>query len=387
MKQAREAAEKANQVKNDFLSNITHELRTPINIVTGCTSLLLEQEFGEINKTQEKYLQNVMGNAERLSTLISDLLDLSKVNSEQFILEKRFFNLPELARSTGETIMEQVEKKGLTFFCHIDPDIPEKVKGDPVRLRQILLHILHNAIKFTPTGQINLTLTRETSHCQEPGAVSFVITDTGIGIPDEKQKTIFELFTQADSSSTRHYEGIGLGLTIAKNLIELMNGTIRLKSQVNEGSVFSITIPFGLPVGTITTDITTPLPTGLRTIVVGKNPLNRLILKKLLLSLGLEVNELPHCPPPAKLSEDIDNMDFICLECGSPPVSGLTEIAQIRAEARLSDLPIILFSNLSQDYRLQAEQLSGVYCLDRPMQRTQLCNTVRQAISEKQARN
>ena len=380
MKQAREAAETANQVKNDFLSNISHELRTPINIVTGCTSLLLEREFGEINKTQEKYLHNIIKSAEKLSSLISDLLDLSKVNSEQFILEKRFFNLPELVKNTGEAIREQIEEKGLAFSCQVDSNAPKKVKGDPVRLRQILLHILHNAIKFTPSGQISLTLSHDTSQDSAPGSVLFVVADTGIGIPDDKQKTIFDLFTQADTSSTRRFEGTGLGLTISKNLIELMGGTIRLKSKENEGSVFSITIPFVLPANSTVTDVEHPLPAGIRTAIIGKNPVNRLILKKLLLALGLEVKELDHCPSPSQLRDEINNADFICMECTNTPSGGLAEIHQIRAEAALTNLPIILFSNLSPDYRAQAEQLADVYCLDRPMQRTQLCKMVRQAI-------
>ena len=382
LKHAREAAETANQVKNDFLSNISHELRTPLNIVTGCTALLLDQELGKTNKAQEKYLRNVMSSAERLSALISDLLDLSKVSSEQFILEKRFFDLPELVRSSCEAIMEQVEERGLLFSYQVEPDVPEKVKGDPVRLRQVLLHLLHNAIKFTPAGQINLIVARDANYCNVPGSVCFTVTDTGIGIPDEKQKTIFDLFMQADTSSTRRYDGTGLGLTIAKNLIELMGGIIRLKSKVDEGSVFSLTIPFALPVSTTGMDISKPLPPGLRTVVVGKNPVNRLILKKLLTSLGLEVNEHSHCNTLSEISEGVDNKpwDFVCLECAS---GGLDEITHLRTELGLSELPIILFSNLSPEYRERAEQLPGVFCLDRPMQRSQLCKTVRQVISKK----
>ena len=382
LKQAREAAEKTNQVKNDFLSNISHELRTPINIITGCISLLLDREFGEINKTQKKYLYNAMNSTERLSALISDLLDLSKVTSEQFILEKRFFDLPELVKSTSEAIVEQVEDKGLLFSCHVEPNVPEKVKGDPVRLRQVLLHLLHNAIKFTPTGRINLTLARDTDHCNDPGSVCFTVTDTGIGIPDEKQKTIFDLFMQADTSSTRRYEGTGLGLTIAKNLIELMGGIIRLKSKVNEGSIFSITISFALPSETTRINLDTPLPAGMKTLVVGNNPVNRLILKKLLTSLGLEVNEHPHGHDLNTCQEDGGNKpwDFICLECTS---GGLEEITHIRTETGLTELPIILFGNISPDYRERVEPFPGVYCLDRPIQRTQLCKTVRQAISKR----
>ena len=385
LKQAREAAETANLVKNDFLSNISHELRTPINIITGCTSLLRDQEFGKINKTQENYLKNISGSAERLARLISDLLDLSKVNSEQFILEKRFFNLPELVKSTSGIIMEQAKEKDLHFSCQVGANVPETVKGDPARLRQILLHVLRNAIKFTPTGQVKLVLACCDDGDHESKSVCFTVTDTGIGIPDEKQESIFDPFIQADTSSTRRYDGTGLGLTISKNLIELMGGTIRLKSKVNEGSVFSITIPFSLPTTAVHVDVSTPLPSGMKAAIIGKSPVNRLILKKLLISFGLEVEEYGHCQSPGELREKAgDRMwDFICLECASTPPAGLEEIAMIRADAALAELPVILFSNLSKAYREEAEQVPGVYCLNRPIQRTQLCRTVRKAISRK----
>lgn len=388
LQQAKEAAETVNQVKNDFLSNISHELRTPLNTITGCTSLMLEREFGSLNKTQTKYLHTIQHNANRLANLISDLLDLSKVNSEQFTLEKSFFDLPVLITSLGQTIAEQVEEKGLAFSCQVAPEVPVMVKGDPIRLRQLLMHILHNAIKFTKVGQIGLTVICDTKQCDGPSVVCFTVTDTGIGIPEEKQQSIFDLFMQADSSSSRPYEGTGLGLTIAKRLIELMGGTICLKSRVNEGSVFSITIPFGLPLVVTGLDITSPLPPGIQTAVVGKNPVNRLILKKLLISLGLDVSELAHCHTFSELQEQEQGKewDFICLECIGPGTNGLEEIARIRAESGWSELPIVLFSNLPSEQRKQMEQIVGVYCLDRPMQRAQLCNIVRQAISRKSQR-
>lgn len=383
LQQAKEAAETVNQVKNDFLSNISHELRTPLNTIAGCTSLMLEMEFGTLNKTQTKYLHTIQKSANRLASLISDLLDLSKVSSEQFTLEKSFFDLPALVTSLGRTIAEQVEEKGLAFSCQVAPDLPVMVKGDPIRLRQLLMHILHNAIKFTKVGQIELAVTCcDADQCHAPEIVCFTVTDTGIGIPEEKQQTIFDLFMQADTSSSRPYEGTGLGLTIAKRLIELMGGTIRLKSRVNEGSVFSITIPFGLPLVATGLDMASPLPAGLKTAVIGKNPVNRLILKKLLISLGLDVSELGHCQTFGELKErgQGEKWDFICLECIGPGINGLEEVARIRAEAEWSELPIVLFSNLPSEQRKQMEQIAGVYCLDRPMQRTQLCNVVRQAI-------
>ncbi len=382
LQQAKEAAETVNQVKNDFLSNISHELRTPLSTIAGCASVMLDMELGELNKIQKRYLYNIQSSTERLSLLISDLLDLSKVNSEQFTLEKSFFDLPALVKGLGEAMIEPIEAKGLQFSGQMEADIPERVKGDPIRLRQILMHVLRNAVKFTQEGRITLTVKRDANWCREPGTVCFTVTDTGIGIPEEKQQTIFDLFTQVDTSSSRRYEGTGLGLTIAKRLIELMGGIIRLDSRINEGSVFTITIPFDLPPPEVGAAMTSPLPLGLKTAVIGKNPVNRLILKKLLVSLGLEVSELGHCQTPGELQEKVqkETWDFVCLECIGTGVGGAEEIARIRAETALAELPIILFSNLPPEQRERMEQIPGVYCLDRPMQRTQLCKIVRQAI-------
>ena len=290
----------------------------------------------------------------------------------------RTFNLSD----TPGAIEAQATKKGLKFSCQVEPDVPAQVKGDPVRLRQALLYLLRNALKFTPTGHITLTVTASTEVCNNTQSVCFTITDTGIGIPTDKQETIFDLFAQADTSSTRRYEGTGLGLTISSNLIELMGGTIHLKSKVNEGSAFSITIPFVLP--TESTDArktaVSPLPAGLKPLVIAKNPVNRMILKKLLTSLGLHVDDRVGCHTVDELRARAtrETWDFICLECAS---GGLEEIVKLREDASLASLPVILFSNLSEHEHRHAEQLSGVYCLHRPMQRTQLCVTVRQALN------
>ncbi|MBF0162413.1 MAG: PAS domain S-box protein [Magnetococcales bacterium] len=382
LQQAKEAAETVNKVKNEFLSNISHELRTPLSTITGCTSLLLAQEFGVLSNSQSKHLHTIQNSAERLATLISDLLDLSKVNSEQFTLEKSTFDLPALVKALGDIVARQVAEKGLQFTCRIEPQVPERVTGDPVRLRQVLQHILHNAIKFTQAGAVELLVSHDSAHPQQPGALCFTVTDTGIGIPEEKQQSIFDLFMQVDSSPSRRYEGTGLGLTVAKRLIELMGGQIRVKSRLHEGSVFVITIPFEVPAQVGAGVEERPLPAGLKTAVIGKNPINRLILKKLLTSLGLEVSELGLGHTVGEFWERCrgEQWDFICLEClGSSGSSG-EEISRLRREATRAELPVILFSNLPVEQRQTLEKIPGVYCLDRPMQRAQLCTTVHQAI-------
>ncbi len=386
MRQAREAAEAANQVKDDFLNNVSHELRTPLHTISGCTNLLLDKEFGEINKTQKKYLKNVLSGAEQLYSLLSDLLDLSKVTTEQFILEERFFNLLELMESITVTIDNHAREKGLSFTYKAASTIPSRVKGDPVRLRQLLIHLLQNAIKFTPKGEVCLALSQDSAHCSNPDAICFIISDTGIGIPEEIQKTIFDPFIQADSSPSRAYGGSGLGLTIARNLIELMGGKILLQSKVDVGSAFFVTIPFKTPDRASDPEkevFANGVTKGVYTVVAGKNPVNRLILKTLLLSLGLEVEELSHCHSATELTEAIGSKrpDLLCLDCFHSVSGGIAEIRRIRDMPAFENLPILLFSTVAENIRELAPDLSRVHFLNRPIQRQQLMETVQLALS------
>ena len=238
--QAWKETAKANEAKSVFLSTISHEIRTPMNGILGMNSLLMETS---LTKEQTEYAENITTSGKALVSIINDILDYSKIESEKMNLTKKHFDLRSSVESAISLYSYKAVEKNIEFTLLIHENVPNGLKGDPSRLQQIIINLMSNAIKFTNHGKVSKTVS-VISESNTRVEIRFEIKDTGIGIPHKDQSKLFKSFSQVDSATTRNFGGTGLGLIISKRLVELMDGTIGFKSEVNNGSVFWFTIPF-----------------------------------------------------------------------------------------------------------------------------------------------
>ena len=381
IEQARSDAMAASEAKSGFLSSMSHEIRTPMNAIVGLAEVLGESP---LTIEQRRYVNTMFASGKSLLELINNILDLAKIESGRLSTVDEEFDVAELSEQVAESLALRAHEKNLELTVWIDPEVPPVVIGDPHRLRQILVNLLGNAVKFTEFGEVSLSVEKISAEADK-AEIRFTVADTGIGIPEEKIDAVFQIFTQLDGTASRRHEGSGLGLTIVNRILDLIGGKLSVHSQILKGSSFQATVPFQLPIEAPAQTVVRPHMNGTRILIVDDNPASLSVLAATISSIGATVDQCTSATDAtaalAAASESGSPYSILLIDSRMPEISGLELVRGLRE--RNDQTPAILMLTSDElNSRTDLMRQAGLrHYIVKPVKRFELFRALQEALS------